>query len=93
MFHVIDQTGRAVVLRAWPPRRIVSLVPSQTEWLHELGLHEQVVGITKFCVHPRAWQQSKPRVGGTKTLNFEKIAARLLQDRVVKYDFARNAVV
>ena len=61
-----------------PPRHpccIVSLVPSQTELLHYLGLHDEVVGITKFCVHPPEWFQSKPRIGGTKTLNFEKIAA------------------
>ena len=51
------------------PKRIVSVVPSQTELLFELGLEEEVVGITKFCVHPPAWFQSKTRVGGTKNLN------------------------
>ncbi|HOY05068.1 MAG TPA: cobalamin-binding protein [Saprospiraceae bacterium] len=57
------------------PRRIVSLVPSQTELLAYLGLQEEVVGITKFCVHPAEWFQNKQRVGGTKTVNFEKTAA------------------
>lgn len=57
------------------PTSIISLVPSQTELLHYLGLRDEVVGITKFCVHPPEWFQSKPRIGGTKTLNFEKIAA------------------
>ena len=37
--------------------RIVSLVPSQTELLHDLGLEDEVVGITKFCVHPAGWHQ------------------------------------
>ena len=57
------------------PLRIVSLVPSQTELLFDLGLGERVVGITKFCVHPKEWFDTKPRVGGTKRVDFEKIAA------------------
>ena len=57
------------------PRRIVSLVPSQTELLADLGLQEEVVGITKFCVHPAEWFQTKQRVGGTKTVDLEKVAA------------------
>ncbi|MES1160106.1 MAG: cobalamin-binding protein, partial [Bacteroidota bacterium] len=44
-----DQLGRTISLDH-PPRRIISLVPSQTELLHALGLEEEVVGITKFCV-------------------------------------------
>lgn len=67
-----DQMGRKVELFA-PPERIVSLVPSQTELLHSLGLGEEVVGITKFCVHPKAWWKSKERIGGTKDLNLDKI--------------------
>ena len=70
-----DQLHRPVQLVSWPPRRIISLVPSQTELLHFLGLDQAVVGITKFCVHPATWYASKPRVGGTKTLDFQKIAA------------------
>lgn len=55
--------------------RIVSVVPSQTELLHDLGLREEVVGITKFCVHPDEWFRDKTRVGGTKKLDIEKIKA------------------
>lgn len=66
---------RPVEVANWPPRRIVSIVPSQTELLADLGLDNQVVGVTKFCVHPEKWFQEKPRIGGTKTLNLEKIAA------------------
>lgn len=55
------------------PERIVSLVPSQTELLHALGLEDKVVGITKFCLHPNEWYRNKPRVGGTKTVNFERV--------------------
>lgn len=72
MPNYVDQMGRKVELFA-PPERIVSLVPSQTELLHAIGLGEEVVGITKFCVHPKAWWKSKERIGGTKQLNLEKI--------------------
>lgn len=70
-----DQLHRSIEFPGWPPRRIVSLVPSQTELLADLGLENEVVGITKFCVRPREWFETKPRIGGTKTLNFEKIEA------------------
>ena len=55
------------------PKRIVSLVPSQTELLHYLGLEEETAGITKFCIHPAVWFRSKTRVGGTKTVNIAVI--------------------
>jgi len=69
-----DQMGRNVRLDHIP-RRIVSLVPSQTELLHALGLDEEVVGITKFCVHPDEWYRSKERIGGTKNANISRIKA------------------
>ena len=51
----------------------MSIVPSQTELLYDLGLDETVIGITKFCVHPESWFRTKTRVGGTKNLNLDKI--------------------
>ena len=69
---VIDMTGRAVEV-SLSPQRIVSLVPSQTELLHYLGLQDEVVGITKFCVHPDKWFREKKRVGGTKSLHLDII--------------------
>ncbi|MBK7232854.1 MAG: ABC transporter substrate-binding protein [Saprospiraceae bacterium] len=56
-----------------PPTRIISLVPSQTELLFELGLEKEVIGITKFCVHPDHWFKNKLRIGGTKNLYIDKI--------------------
>jgi ABC-type Fe3+-hydroxamate transport system substrate-binding protein len=53
--------------------RIISLVPSQTELLHDLGLEEEVIGITKFCVHPMKWHKNKPRIGGTKNVKIPAI--------------------
>lgn len=53
--------------------KIVSLVPSITELLYDLGLEEEVAGITKFCVHPQHGFRNKTRIGGTKNINIEKI--------------------
>lgn len=58
-----------------PPRHIVSLVPSLTELLFDLGLDEEVAGITKFCVHPDHWFRTKKRVGGTKNTHAVTIHA------------------
>lgn len=68
----IDQLARTVNIN-FPPKRIVSIVPSQTELLFELGLDAEIVGITKFCNHPSAKVKNKVRVGGTKQLNIELI--------------------
>lgn len=64
-----DQLGRKIYLDEFP-KRIVSIVPSQTELLYDLGLANRVVGITKFCIHPNSWYKEKKRVGGTKNINF-----------------------
>ena len=53
--------------------QIISLVPSLSELLYDLGLEEEVIGITKFCIHPEKWFRTKTRIGGTKEVNFEKI--------------------
>lgn len=63
------------------PKRIVSLVPSQTELLYDLGLEERIVGITKFCVHPAHFKSTKKIVGGTKKVNLDKI--RVLQPDII----------
>ena len=55
--------------------RIVSLVPSLTELVCELGLAGQLVGRTGFCVHPANVVRDIPKVGGTKTVNLEKLRA------------------
>ncbi len=67
-----DQLNRKIEL-PFPPKRIISLVPSQTELLYDLGLCDEVVGITKFCIHPNEWFHNKTRIGGTKKIDLEKI--------------------
>jgi len=68
-----DQLGREVKVDTNSPQRIISLVPSQTELLFDLGLDEEIVGITKFCIHPENKVRQKTKTGGTKKLNIEKI--------------------
>lgn len=74
MKQLTDQIGTSHFFES-TPCRIVSLVPSQTELLFDLGLEDQIVGITKFCVHPKHLLKTKKIVGGTKQVHFDKIKA------------------
>lgn len=56
-----------------PPKRIISVVPSVTDLLFDLGLADKIVGRTKFCVHPQPIISNYPIIGGTKNLNIERI--------------------
>ena len=67
-----DQLNNTIELNDFP-KRVISLVPSQSELLWDLGLRKELVGITKFCVHPKEMHHSVTRIGGTKTLNITKI--------------------
>lgn len=58
-----------------PPRRVVSLVPSLTESMFDLGLGEYLVGITDYCVFPPQGVAKLPRLGGTRTPRLEEIIA------------------
>lgn len=69
-----DQTGSSFTLVS-RPIRIVSLVPSITELLCDLGLDQEVVGITRFCTHPEHWFKTKTRIGGTKDPRIDRIKA------------------
>jgi ABC-type Fe3+-hydroxamate transport system substrate-binding protein len=67
-----DQIGNSVDVK-FPPSRIISLVPSQTELLFDLNLDEEVIGITRYCVLPTHWAKIKTIVGGTKDFGIEAI--------------------
>jgi len=84
-----DQIGREITLPV-SPRRIVSLVPSQTELLYDLGLEERIVGITKFCVHPYHFKSTKKIIGGTKKVHYEKI--RLLEPDLIIANKEENTI-
>ncbi len=60
-----DSLGRSLTLPQ-RPLRVVSLVPSQTEFLIEAGLGQRLIGITKYCIHPQAVCRQINKVGGTK---------------------------
>ena len=72
MKTLVDQIGFSHTFET-APKRIVSIVPSQTELLCDLGLESSIVGITKFCVHPYHLKSVKAIVGGTKKVNYDKI--------------------
>ncbi|MBA3648825.1 MAG: ABC transporter substrate-binding protein [Chitinophagales bacterium] len=67
-----DQLRRDVLL-SFPPKRIISLVPSQSELLFDLGLNEEIIGVTKFCIRPKEKTKSRIKIGGTKDINLEKV--------------------
>lgn len=71
-FTSVDQLGNTIQIN-FPPKRIVSLVPSQTELLFDLGLDEEIVGITRFCIHPKDRVSNKEKIGGTKRFDMDKI--------------------
>lgn len=71
----VDQMGFEGQLKGEPPGRIISLVPSQTELLFDLGLEEEIVGVTKFCIHPKDKCKTKRKIGGTKSFDFDAIDA------------------
>jgi len=70
--HYTDSINRELILTS-APERIVSLVPSLTELLHDMSLEPQVLGITKYCVHPVHYLSTKKVVGGTKHVKYEDI--------------------
>ncbi len=67
-----DQLNQKIVLENYPTR-IISLVPSQSELLYDLGLREELIGITKFCIHPQEMFNSVQRIGGTKNIDLNAI--------------------
>jgi ABC-type Fe3+-hydroxamate transport system substrate-binding protein len=71
-YQLRDDMGRSVILRA-PPRRVVSLVPSDTYTLVALGCGDRVVGRTRYCVEPAGPADAIPVVGGTKDAEVDAI--------------------
>jgi hypothetical protein len=76
-----------------PSLRIVSLVPSLTELVIELGLQDCVVGRTGFCIHPREAVEAIPKVGGTKDVQLAKVRALSPTHVLVNVDENRHDTV
>jgi ABC-type Fe3+-hydroxamate transport system substrate-binding protein len=70
--QITDQLNNQLTIDH-PPQRIVSLVPSQTELLYDLGLGKKLAGVTKFCVHPEDIRSRTTVIGGTKDPDLERI--------------------
>jgi len=85
----IDAAGTAHA-PAGADARIVSLVPSITELVCDLGLAPQLVGRTGFCIHPRATVKAIPRVGGTKDVDLEALRALAPTHVIVNVDENRR---
>src|SRR5690625_4353163 len=72
MQRVTDNLGRDITY-TYPPKRIISLDPAITETLFHLGLEDEVVGRTRFCIHPKGKVEQAVNVGGTKDMKIERI--------------------
>lgn len=92
---LIDAVGREhpPIDLAQAPPRIVSLVPSLTELLCDLGLAHWLVGRTGFCIHPAGIVPSIPKVGGTKDVNIDKVRALAPTHLIVNIDENEKSAV
>ena len=79
--NLLDDEGVILAFDATPPTRVVSLIPSMTESLFDLGVGDRVVGVTDLCTPPEEDQLRLQRVGGTKKPNLE--AVRILRPDLV----------
>lgn len=68
----VDQLNNQLILPD-KPQRIISLVPSQTELLFDLGLDEEIIGVTQYCIHPAQKVRTKIKIGGTKRFRLNTI--------------------
>ncbi len=72
--RITDDRNRVLIIGA-PPKRVISLVPSDTYSLFALGLGDRVVGRTDYCVEPVGEIERVPTCGGTKNIDVEKVAS------------------
>ena len=87
MNRLTDAIGQEhAVIDADQPPRIVSLVPSITELVCDLGLSSWLVGRTGFCIHPQAVLAGVTKIGGTKDVNIDKIRALAPTHLIVNVD-------
>lgn len=72
MRKTIDQIGRHLQY-TFPPKKIISLAPALTETMYDLGLEEEIVGRTRFCIHPHDKVKHAVNIGGTKDIKIDRI--------------------
>ena len=71
--HNNDDNGYTELHIASPPKRVISLVPSLTESLFDLGFGSSVIAVTDYCIHPREKLSGLPRIGGPKNPRIQDI--------------------
>lgn len=69
---MFDHLNRSITF-SYPPKRIVSVAPGITDTLYGLGLQEEIVGRTRYCIHPKEKVDQATVVGGTKKIKFDVI--------------------
>ena len=92
---LLDAIGQlhVPIVATLPTVQIVSLVPSITELLCDLGLAHCLVGRTGFCIHPSSVVKKIAKVGGTKDVNVEKIRQLAATHLIVNIDENEKAIV
>ena len=90
--RVTDAIGRVHAL-ARADARIVSLVPSVTELLFALGIGDRLAGRTGFCIHPKDSIKTVPKVGGTKSVNIERVRELAPTHLIVNIDENEKSTV
>lgn len=72
MLTIQDHLGRTITI-SQPPKRIISLVPAITETMYHLGLENEIIGRTRFCIHPQDKVSKAMNIGGTKEIKLDRI--------------------
>lgn len=72
MKQITDQLGRKLSY-SYPPQRIISFAPAITETLFSLDLRKEIIGRTRFCIHPKGIIEQVVNVGGTKDMKIDRI--------------------
>ncbi|WP_010095597.1 ABC transporter substrate-binding protein [Ornithinibacillus scapharcae] len=72
MLTIQDHLDRTITL-SHPPKRIISLVPAITETMYHLGLENEIIGRTRFCIHPQDKVSKAMNIGGTKEIKLDRI--------------------
>lgn len=80
--QIIDAFGKPLLFKQ-AAQRIISLVPSYTQTLFEIGAGEKVVGRTKYCIHPKKSIGQIPIVGGTKQVKDIALIQSLKPDLIL----------
>jgi len=90
--RLVDAIGRVHAL-ARADARIVCLVPSVTELLFALGIGDRLVGRTGFCIHPKDQIKTVPKVGGTKSVDIERVRELAPTHLIVNIDENEKSTV